>query len=270
MENEKEKLRMTIFVSSPNEYQDVFQVYYQCINKYWKSCPYEVVLATNNQKYEGISVVNNYLSGDSWTERTIPVLQKIQSKYVLLMCDDILLIDDVDTIELSKILDDMDCYHINFCRLKPYKKGVQVSDSSNLLYLNRRAPYAKNLQIGIYNRDYLLELLGDGTKSAWKLECEWVKESLNAPNEFFDDIVACKNEVLPFVHGVIKGKWFPSAVFQLKRRSVWCKSDREILTKYQERKIKLISKVGYILSPRAKWRIKKLLSRFGFKFVTEN
>ena len=262
--------RLCIFTSSPNSYADVFGVFYKCFNKFWSDCPYEFVLATNDQQYEGITVVNNNDFSDNWMTRAIPALKSINTKYVLHIADDCFITEQVDNKEIESILDDMDAHGLNFCGLANKIKGKPLHKNSLLYRVNKRKPYAKNLQVGIFNREYLLQVLGDGSLSAWDIEKGWIAEMMQAPNEDFADVVAAKQGVITTLHGVAKGKWFPTVLKKLKKLGVEVESDREQLSAVEEKKINTIKKLGKLFSPSARRGLKKVLSKLGFGFSTDN
>ncbi len=262
--------RLKIVISSPDSYRDVFDVYYKCFMKFCTDSPYELILASNNAKYDGISVINNHKTDDNWTERILPILRQINSKYVLIMCDDIFITDRVNYSSVELILDEMDEKNINFCGMLNKIGGKKLCRDSLLNFVKKRKPYALNLQMGIYNRDYLLEVLGDGEKSAWDIEKKWVKEVYDAPNEYFSDVVCCKKNIFNCIHGIEKGKWFPSAVKKLKKIGISVDDSRAKMSRFQEFKNTLKGKIGKMLGVRARMFIKKIMSRFGMKFVTDN
>ena len=88
--------RLSIYVSSPDSYSDVLAVFLKGYRRYWSDCPYEFILTTNTKSYEGITCLCNNKQTDTWVERTITALPVIKSKYVMLMCDDIILSNNVD------------------------------------------------------------------------------------------------------------------------------------------------------------------------------
>lgn len=261
---------LSIFVCSPNEYKDVFGVYYQSFKKYWPDCPFELTLATNDQEYIDIHVINNWITGDSWTERALPVLNQISSKYVLLMCDDIFFSNSVDNDAVYKILEFMEENSINFYRLKPHVSKKCASEELELYYVHKQMPYGKNLQMGIYNRKYLLEQLGDGTLSAWDIEAKWNKDATEAPDEYFEDVISSKTEVIKVLHGIVKGRWLPTVRKKLIASGVLIDSSRECLSLHGEVKYNLITVISERLNPKVRLKLKKMFSSFGMKFTGKN
>ena len=152
--------RLSIYVSSPDSYSDVLAVFLKGYRRYWSDCPYEFILTTNTKSYEGITCICNNKQNDTWVERTIAALPVIKSKYVMLMCDDIILSDNVDNSLIERLLDYMDSHEIRYCNLGPTPKGSKIKSFPLLRSVNKQIPYAINLQFGIFRKDLFVELLG--------------------------------------------------------------------------------------------------------------
>lgn len=257
-----------IYVSSPYSYKDIFDVYYQSYKKFASSIP--LVLSTNyDAKYDGIRIISSGDINDSWVSRSIDALKQIDAKYILLSCDDMFLVGDLYDNEIHHIVDVMDKYDIKFCRLKPRKKGVTVEGEDYLIYEYQTIPYAKNLQIGIFDRKYLIDVLGDGKLSAWDIEAKWLKESHFAENKPFEDVICVSRPILQVVHAVDKGKLYPSAVKAIKKIGIHIESDREIMSFKQEVRNNIQSKLGLLLPQKVRHGLKVLLAKLGVKYTSE-
>ena len=263
--------RMTIFVATPDSYSDVFDIYLQCYRKYCSDSPYELVVATNTKTYGSITCIPNGKKNDTWEERSIPVLKNLNTKYVLTMDDDFFIIGRIDYTEIENILNSMDKYNISFCGLTNHLPGKPIEENSSLVWVKKNQAYAKNLQVGIFNREYLIDLLENSSNDAHAQEAKWIEEAFMAPEgEYFSDIVSCKNNVIPCVHGVAMGKWFPNAIKAVKRQGIKVCSSREYLSRQEEFKIILIKKFGKKFSPKNRTRIKNMLRKIGFEFITNH
>ena len=258
------------YVSSPYSYKDIFDVYYQTFQKFAAKSSIPLVLSSNYDAiYEGIQIISSDDINDSWVTRSIDALKQIKTKYVLLSCDDMFLINEFLDNEIFHIVDVMDKLNINFCRLKPRKKGVQVSGEDYLIYEYQSIPYAKNLQIGIFNREYLLNVLGDGKLSAWDIEANWLKESYLAKNIPFKDVICVSKPILKIVHAVDKGKLYPSAIKEIKRIGLDINTEREVMPVIRELKLHIYGLWGTLLPNKSRYILKRILSKIGFKFTTE-
>lgn len=259
--------RLAIYVSSPDSYADVFEVFLKGYHKYWNKCPYSFYLTTNTQKYEGINCICNYKTNDSWVERTISALPLIESKFILLMCDDLIISDYVNDQNIEDILDYMDENNIRFCRLNPLPFGERI-EGMQLRRVSKQTPYAINLQIGIFRKDFLVDLLGDGSMSAWDIENKINDFAASASDEFYSDVVAVTDYVISFVHGVYKGRWTRKALCELRQKNIHGDFIRGIVPFSLEVKIRFIDYIQWKLSPRNRRKLKSVLSYCGLKFVT--
>lgn len=262
--------RLSIYVSSPDSYSDVLDVYIRCFKKYWKDCPYELILTTNSHYYDGIKCICNNNPGDSWVERTIAAYSQISSKYILLMCDDILINSKVDNEKIESILDYMDENDIKFCRLNPVKQGKVISEIPYLNKVSKQMPYAVNLQIGICRMDYLKELLGDGTLSAWDIENSLNTISSESEDCLYKDVVSVNSTVIPFIHGIFKGKWYRKAISFIKNEYPDYKFMRPALPISTELKNYAIGLLQDNLSPGCRRSIKAIAQKMGFRFASQN
>jgi len=138
--------RLSIYVSSPDSYSDVLAVFLKGYRRYWSDCPYEFILTTNTKSYEGITCICNNKQNDTWVERTIAALPVIKSKYVMLMCDDIILSDNVDNSLIERLLDYMDSHEIRYCNLGPTLKLN--------LFLYCVVSISKSPMLSIFNLEY--------------------------------------------------------------------------------------------------------------------
>ena len=264
------KGKMGIYISSPKSYSDVFDVFLKCQQKYWGNLSYPMYLSTNYEaNYDNVIVFNSNNPNDSWVERSIWALSKISEKYVMLLCDDTFFASEINSDDVEKILNFMDEEQINFCRLEPLKKGKRVSTLPFLNWVRRNTPYGINLQRGIYNRQFLLALLGNGDQSAWDIESELLKEAMQSDKTLFTDVVACNKDIIPIIHGVDKGKWIPSAIQQLKRRNITINSSREQLSIKYELIQNLKRYFSRKLSSSVRSKVKKILTKIGYKFTTK-
>jgi len=261
--------RLSIFISSPASYLDVFDIWFTCYRKFWANSEYSVVKATDLsvKNYPNIDVVFSGKENDGWVDRSIPFLRQIESKYILLMCDDIFIVDFVENEKIEEILNFMDKYNVHFCRLSPTKRGRKAQ--KNIKFLPLRMPYAKNLQFGIYNKEYLLNEFKENSETAWNVENRWNKESLLSPKGFYTDVIGIQKPIMKYVHGINKSKWYPSAINKISKLGIEIRSERRVMTRIEEIRLNFIGNIGAYFAPRFRFKIKRILKRFGIKFHTE-
>ena len=261
--------RLSIYVSSPDSYSDVLAVFLKGYRRYWRDCPYEFILTTNTKLHEGITCICNNKQDDTWVERTIAALPVIKTKYVMLMCDDIILSDDVDNSLIEQLLDYMDNHEIRYLNLVHIPKGAKINSLPLLHSINKQTPYAINLQFGIFRRDLFVELLDDGSLSGWDIENSINEQAAVAPNDDFKDIVAVSKYALPYIHGVYKGKWIRHSVKELTKLGLYIEDfHRGVIPLSQQIKIGLTNWIQWKISPRQRIKLKRILRKMGVKFTT--
>ena len=262
--------RMCVYVSSPETYKDVFDLFYICKNKYWPDNLYRLVLSTNYEtNYDGVHIINSKNSDDTWVERSVKALSLINEKYVMLLCDDLFISKRINTTYIEEILNFMDDNDIKYCRLKPLYGGKIIKEIKYLSWLKKNTPYGINLQRGIYRKDFLISLIGDGSKSAWDIEADLLKKTQQSSSEYFDDMVTCNKNIFPVVHAVDKGKWLPRALLFLKQENIYVDSTRKTMPIFIAILQDIKGLCGNVFSPNFRRGIKKLLSKIGIKFTTE-
>lgn len=261
--------RMAIFISTPDSYSDVLEVFLACFHKYWQDCPYDLIISTNRKSYEGAVVYNNYSDNDGWMDRAIPVLSEVDYDYILLMCDDCIILDTIDTLQVETLLNDIIQYDIDFCGLSNHISGKKCNHKSNLVYVKKNKAYAKNMQTGIFKKDYLMKILGDGSMNPWEIERMWLREATQAKSEYFDNIASCNIDILHCKNGVLKGKWYGSTVNSLKKIGILVGDSREIIGPKEEFSLVVFSALGKIIPSNMRRFAKKALKLFGFSFASK-
>ena len=263
--------RMCIYVSSPQSYKDVLDVFMDCKRKNWSNCPYPLVVSTNwNLEYPDAVIINSGNLNDSWVERSLDALKTLDYEYVMMLCDDIFITEEFDNRIIEEILDYMDFNKINYCRMRPLHSKKPIGELPYMSYVNQNTPYGINLQCGIFRREFLINLIGDGTKSAWDIEGMLLERAAKADDTPFSDVIACNRNVFSVVHGIEKGKWYPSALKQLSKNEIKVVSNRAKISAMEEYKKNIISFVVERLSPSTRTKIKHLAQKLGCRFVNQN
>ncbi len=67
----------------------------------------------------------------------------------MLMCDDIILSDNVDNSLIERLLDYMDSHEIRYCNLGPTPKGSKIKSFPLLRSVNKQIP-----MLSIFNLEY--------------------------------------------------------------------------------------------------------------------
>lgn len=259
---------LKLFIATPDSYSDVMEVFLQCFRKNWSDCPYELIVSTNTKNYDDVTTFDNNIANDGWMDRTIPILKQLDADYIMLLCDDCFMLDKVSTQQVKELFNEVKSNHLDFCGMTNYIKGPNFAKAKYLNRVPRNRAYAKNLQTGIFRREYLLTELGDGSLSPWEMEAKWLREASQDTSEYFTNIASCNVNILHCTNGIVKGKWLQSAINDLNDIGIPVKTERKIISINAERKMKFISKMGKFVPMSSRKRIKNVLKHIGFNFAT--
>jgi hypothetical protein len=252
--------RLDIFISTPYSYRDVLNIFVKCFEKNCGNCKYPLVFATNyDLKCERGIVINSQNLEDTWVERALIALKEITSKYVLLMGDDMFIMKDFDYEKIDEILDFMDKKNIMFCSFLKFYKRKSIEELENVYLVHKRQAYGKNLFCGIFKTEYLISILESEKKcTGWDIERKWFLEAVNAPNEWFDNVIFANDEIVSFTHAVVKGKFLPNIKEKLQKQGISIDSNRETIGFFEDLRIKIIRTIGILINPRIRQKIKPI------------
>ncbi len=234
--------RLSIYVSSFDDYADIWPVFFTRFFKHWPNCPFPVYLGTVSKTHDDARVLPLHAADHkNWSSRAIEHLQQVKSPYVLMMLEDFMLDCPVDSDLLSKLVALMDRFDLHAIRLFPEPPpalampGVPLIGFQGLGQLNRTSTHAT-----IWRRESLLELIHPG-ESLWEFE---VNGSVRS-NRFAGGICGCWRPALHYVMAVGKGRWFRCALRNLARDGIRPDlSVRSAETLAEELKAALLAFVG--------------------------
>ena len=210
---------LTILVCSCDSYEDSWYPFFKLLKKYWQDCPYEIVLNTESKKfsYDGLNITCLQAFKDKtvpYGERLLFHLDKIKSKYVLLMLDDFFIRDYVNTERINNYLEVMnnnpDIATVTLCNGfedDDYDDGVLSDCCLRPKYCN----YKMNLQCGIWNREKFISFLRKN-ETPWDIERYGSIRCCHSDDKFY----ILKKEAIPPINygkkeglswGIVRGKW---------------------------------------------------------------
>jgi hypothetical protein len=209
--------RLSIYVSSFDDYADIWPVFFTRFFKYWPDCPFPIYLGAVKRVHEDPRVLPLHAEDHkNWSSRAVEHLQQIQRPYVLMMLEDFMLDRPVDSALLGRLVTLMDRFDLHAIRLYPEPPPAQAMPGVPLIgfqgqgQLNRTSTHAT-----IWRRESLLELIRPG-ESLWEFE---INGSIRS-NRFAGGICGCWAPALHYVMAIGKGRWFRRALRDLARDGI--------------------------------------------------
>ena len=194
-------MNVSVLVYSCDAYSDVWQPFFTLFFKYWQ-CPYKVYVTAETAKcdYPNVETIN--VNAGTWTERIKLAVEKIPTKYVIGMCDDMFLRRGV----LQNVIDRCVVYmdglpqiaNVNF--EKDYDGATGGSIAGFGLKPQGRH-FQKSCQPTLWRKHALVELLD--------CKCDpWQWEESEAPDKWDYYIFTGDIDDLVFEYGYRREKWF--------------------------------------------------------------
>lgn len=192
---------VTILVSSFDGFSDCWRPFCHGIKKYWPDCPYPIFLITNNKDFEDERVTALSVGKDrGWSQNLLSALDEIDTPYVMYFQEDYWISHEVNTSVIKDYVAAMEKWGINYLRLLafPQPDGDFPADS-RLGVIATEAAYRTSVQISLWRKTILQELVDPTEKTAWEFEIRGTERSRKHQDTFLS-IKQRAND--PYYYGV--------------------------------------------------------------------
>lgn len=229
---------ITVVVMGCDEYIDVSYVSAFYKQKYWNNCPYDFCLVTQTKEPKNSSVFDKIYKCPvemNWMERLDSVINKIETDYILLMCDDFFPYKDIKKVDFEKYIEKMEQSNVGLMKIFPSGNKKLLENVEDGFWRYRKdSPFRISYCVGLWKKNYLMRFTPCHL-NAWKAEHENSLDSIHYSEEIFETNQISKNT---FVHGVMSGMWQWDAYFKMKKDEV----PYEVLCCRKKKKIKFYLK----------------------------
>jgi len=213
----KTEIDLGVFIASCDRYSDLWEPFFYFFRKYWSDCPFPVYLMSNTNRHcLGIPI---QVQGSCWSEEMRNALLLFPHQYLLYFQDDYFLNRKVNNQDLERILDVLCEYRPAYFRLFPHrgpKEGVLLDD--DIQYLNKDELFSCSLQVAIWEKKSLLELLNK-VENIWQFELNAGQRAIKLSAPFLSVVwqkyLSREDRRYPinyFCTAVRKGKWRKDAL----------------------------------------------------------
>lgn len=211
---------VSILIIGFDGYKDVWDRDIELMNKYWPNRP-KTYLADSELRpdYEGVEVINAGPDSE-WSKKVQVALDKIDTKYVILLLEDFFITDKVNNDVLESIMETVENDGIKFYQLlvqlfnQRWEKGKPYKKNRDIKIIPAEKKYGINLQAAIWEKDFLKECVGAENYNAWLFEIN----QLGTKNYNVDKIeylIDVRN-VLNITHAVVQSKYLRAAKRKMK------------------------------------------------------
>ena len=196
---------IALLISTYDPSEDLWSPLEQTYKKFWSDINMPIYLTTNHKDFKGefftALKVGNELS---WSDNLIKSLNKIDEEFILLTFDDLFLTSKVDNYKIERLMNHARENNFNYLQFyRSISLGKRINQT--LFKKDCNAKYKNSTIWSFWKKEVLLSLL-DNKETAWEFE---VKGNLRTKNIY--EFYSTRKNIIPFVNGVIKGKWEPLA-----------------------------------------------------------
>ena len=218
--------RYTIVVSSCDKYKDLWDPFFKILEDEWdgvENIPIVLNTESESYKYDGLDIRTFCLFKPdeqvSWTRRLRETLEKIETKYVIMLLDDFFMMGKVKSEEIQK--------HINwmernnrisvFSYMETFTPNIKDGRYDGFERRPLVGTYKFNCQAALWRKTRLISYL-DHDESAWEWEALGNWRSYRHPFHHFYSYDVNRDYVFPYIYkaegvnfgglGLFRGRWY--------------------------------------------------------------
>ncbi len=210
---------LSILVISHSSYSDLWPIFFSELEEnFGKPCQLylSVDILPQNTNINGVTIISEeYPESSTWSKRVLNACEVINTKYVLLLIDDIFFKEKIDLSELEEYLGSMVILGLKSLKLfyEPnFKPELLIPGTEKLGVFNFGAMNRINTHATIWEVSFLQDIL-DPEESIWEFE---VNGTFRSNTTFF--IGGVTSAFLNYELGVVKGRWERRTISRLHKK----------------------------------------------------
>lgn len=176
--------KIGVVISSCDKYSYLWDIQMQFFEKYWRDCPYDIYLISDNKTYDYEQKklkINTFLSAKSnpnpkdWSDNLLRFLNVCKYDYILYLQDDYIFYENIDTNRFETLLNFVVKSQINYVRFYTAPKGdgesISVSKNIYIKEITNGSQWRHSLMAAIWKKETLRTILQENPNiSPWQFE----------------------------------------------------------------------------------------------------
>lgn len=269
--------KMAMLLLSCDKYSDVWDDFFNLKERFWPDCEYKWFIVTETKDYQREDVATIKCGSDlNWAGRFRKAVQAVPSPYIGVFLEDYFIKSPIDNAKIKGFVEMMEKGHVSFLNLgNVFHHILRLPDlehyTEHLVKIPQHLRYGIDTAAAIWDKNYLLEKLGEGDYSAWKFESDRCDEA--ASEKGLGGLILCDDQLsfnVSEIPVIIQGVFYPKAVKYFKDEVGYeIHSKRKVMSKWDVAKYKFKTKMSHAKHCRKflKWVGSHIL---GYKFFTED
>lgn len=214
-----EQQQLSLLVLSCDKYSDLWDDFFNLKDRFWPDCEFKwyIVTETNDFNRPDVDVIK--CGKDlNWAGRVRYAVNLLDTQYIGIFLDDYFIKSTINNTRIKEYLDIMISDKVSFLNLgNVFHHITNLPDKKyykdHLIIIPNHLKYGIDTSAAIWDREYLLEKLGDEDYSAWKFEVDRCEEASTEAG--FGGLILC-DDLLSFnvseIPVVIQGTLYPEAI----------------------------------------------------------
>lgn len=215
---------ITILINTSDSFEDCWNPFFTLFDKYWKACPYPILLNTEKKDYINhnskikATKVDEFSLGKrlTWSECFIKALEKVETDIVLYFQEDYFIDREIDesfiVSQAQRMLDNPSITRIGLTT-NDYRGKLSPTEFPELWEASTKSEYRICTQASLWRKEALLSYLRP-EENGWMFEILGTIRSKKRKDERFltlnRNTYSHSNQIVSYVHtGIIKGRWHP-------------------------------------------------------------
>lgn len=264
---------MAIIINGYDGCKDLWDHYFELLNKYWPDRSFPVYLVNNelHAEYCDVSIINCGSEAD-WSRKVQVALEQVDSPYICLLLEDFFTGSRINNDTIVDIVKFIKEENVRYYKLKnlskikaPHYKGIGY-----LYTIPENQEYGISLQPAIWERNFLLNMVGDGNYNAWQFEFDRISEANRGTNKAMEGCVYDNRNILNIVHGVVQKKYLPTAITYFKKQNYYFNTTKRPIMSKKEYIFLRLKELGKKWTPNfIRILAKNWMRTLGMEFVSD-
>ena len=219
------KDKITMLLLSCDGYSDLWDDFFNLKEKFWPDCQYKWYVVTESKDYQRTNVEAIKCGKElNWAGRFRKAVQFAESPLVGVFLEDYYINAPIDDERISKLVAFTIDQKVDFLDLgNVFKHKINQSNkqyySDHLIVIDKHLRYGLDTAAAIWNKDYLLALIGEGDYNAWQFEKKCC--DIAATEEGYSGLILADDRLsfnVSEIPVVVQGKFYPPVIEDFRKR----------------------------------------------------
>jgi hypothetical protein len=219
-----------VVVLSSDTYSDVWPIQFRFWfnNSPFTSLPLFLVSGSIIYADSRVTTLLSERHNDAWSDRVTDAIRRIEYPYIILLTEDLLCLPGSNIADLNNAIGEFLHLNAKVLALTPSVSSVKILGSDLVRSIPSWAMHRVSLQMSLWKRQYLLELL-QPNETPWQFELNGTSRSRH-----YDGFVCGAKALVNYVEVIGKGKYTREGLSIIKNQFIDWHSERMVFSRKEQ------------------------------------